>query len=307
MSHLTVQTGFARSRLELGWPKLVALAAAARPNQWVKNLFVGATLVFSPAAMSLVAAGWTIAAIACFCCLSSAGYILNDLVDRRADQLHSQKRNRVIATGRVSVAEAGVFAVLLLAVGIGIAGVIGFPFLWFALLYVALSLSYTVYLKQHAIVDVITIAIVFAVRVYAGAAIISVKPSPWILLCTGLLALFIALAKRRDDLERNLSPAHRESLAGYTKAFLDTTSAAVLAALLVAYAVYTTDATVIADKGTDKLYLTVPFVVAGILRYLQITLVERRSGDPVALALRDSFLRWSIVGWLLLFVGLMYR
>src|SRR5262249_44721661 len=156
------------------------------------------------------------------------------------------------------------------------------------------------------IVDVMVIALGFVLRVYAGGALVAVRPTVWIIACTMLLALFLALAKHRDDLVRGLAGEHRASLAGYNIRFLDTSIAIVLAALLVSYLLYTTAPENIARYHTDQLYVTAPFVVAGVLRYLQITLVEEGSGSPTQVLLTDRFLLVAVIGWIATFGWLIY-
>jgi len=131
-------------------------------------------------------------------------------------------------------------------------------------------------------------------------------PTPWIQICAGLLALFIALAKRRDDVVLEIGAAHRVSLSGYTRTFLDACIGVTLAALLVSYMIFTLNDAVMARLGSDKLFLTVPFVIAGIFRYLQLTLVLERSGSPTELVFKDVFLIVSVVGWVLLYAYLIY-
>ena len=158
-----------------------------------------------------------------------------------------------------------------------------------------------------SILDVMIIALGFVLRVYAGGALIEVAPTVWILVCTGLLALFIALAKRRDDLAKGLGGEHRGSLAGYSTRFLGTAVAIVLGALVVSYVIYTTDSGNQERYGTDKLFMTTPFVIAAVLRYLQITIVEERSGSPTDIVLTDRFLILAALGWLATFGWLIYR
>jgi 4-hydroxybenzoate polyprenyltransferase len=172
--------------------------------------------------------------------------------------------------------------------------------------YLVINLGYSLGLKRVSIVDVMLIALGFVLRVEAGATLIHVEASAWILICTGLLALFLALGKRRDDLVRDLGGAHRRSLDGYSKPFLDMAVSITLGALLVAYLIYTTDAGAMARLGTGKLFYTAPFVVAGILRYLQIMLVEQRSGSPTLLVTTDRFLIVTILGWVTTFALLIY-
>lgn len=288
---------------------LIPLPAALelmRPQQWVKNAFVAAPLFFTPAALSWSAVWQAASGIASFCALASAVYVLNDYVDREADRGHPTKCRRPLAAGRIGAAAAMILGALLLVYGLGIAAALSVDFALIAVGYLAINLGYSFGLKHVSILDVMLIALGFVLRVEAGAVLIDVAPSAWILICTGLLALFLALAKRRDDIVRALGAEHRRSLDGYTKPFLDVALAIVIGALLVSYLVYTTDSAVMVRLGTEKLFYTAPFVVAGILRYLQITLVEQRSGSPTALVLTDRFLIGAILGWLATFGLLIY-
>jgi 4-hydroxybenzoate polyprenyltransferase len=278
-----------------------------RPRQWVKNAFVVAPLFFTPEAIGVANLLRVALTVMVFCLVSGAVYALNDYCDREADRQHPEKKSRPIASGAVAPAQA-----LLLAVGlVAIAGAIALIFLPLAaatitLVYLVINLLYSLGLKHISIVDTMLIAAGFVLRVDAGAAAIGVEPTVWITLCTGLLALFLALAKRRDDLVRSLDDSHRRSLVGYNLRFIDTALAVVIGVLVVSYIMYTTDAGVMAKFGTNRLYVTVVFVIAGVLRYLQITMVEERSGSPTELALTDRFLILSILGWLGLFAILIY-
>lgn len=284
-----------------------AMLRLARPRQWVKNAFVAAPLFFTPAAISAGSVLRTALAVAIFCLLSSTAYAINDWFDRDADRLHPEKRTRPIAAGEVSGGEAAALVAVLLFVvfALGLA-LLPVEFSLIAFGYFALNLFYSLKLKDMAILDVLTIAIGFVLRIDAGALVIGVRPSVWIVVCAFLLALFLALAKRRDDLVRTLDADHRASLAGYNRRFIETGLAMVLGSLLVSYVIYTTDAAVIARYGTEKLYLTVPFVAAGILRYLQITLVEERSGSPTDIMFNDRFIAVAVLGWVVTFAALIY-
>lgn len=277
-----------------------------RPHQWVKNAFVAAPLFFTPEAVNAGSIVLVFAGMVCFCALSSGVYILNDYLDREADRQHPVKRHRPLAAGTVSVPTAMTLMVVLIVAGAGGAFVLDGRFGIVALGYNVLNIAYSTVLKRLSIVDVMVIALGFVLRVYAGSALIEVIPSVWIISCTMLLALFIALAKRRDDLVKGLDNMHRESLDGYSKRFLDTAIAVVLAALLVSYLLYTTEPENRARFGTDYLYVTAPFVIAGVLRYLQITLVEERSGTPTRVVLTDAFLRYAVLGWVTVFAVLIY-
>lgn len=278
-----------------------------RPRQWVKNAFIGAPLFFTPsvwAPQSIVA---VILTVLVFCLLSSAVYVVNDYADREADRLHPVKRKRPIAAGEILPGVALAFGGLLVAATAAVAlMLLPWAVTQFAVLYFALNLLYSFWLKHISLLDVLIVSAGFVLRVDAGAAAIAVDPTVWIVVCTGLLALFLALAKRRDDVVKSMSHDHRRSLAGYNLRFIDTALAMTLGALLVSYLIYTTDSAVIDRYGTDRLYLTAPFVIAGVLRYLQITLVEERSGSPTDIALTDRFLIIAVLGWIVVFGALIY-
>ncbi len=278
----------------------------ARPKHWVKNAFVAAPLFFTPSALSWASTVTVVQAVLAFSLIASAIYAFNDWMDRDADRLHPEKRRRPIASGAVAPQAALVFAALLLLAGGALAWHLPPGFGTILAFYAVLNIAYSLGLKNISLLDVLVIAISFVLRVEAGAAAIAVVPTVWILVCTGLLALFLALAKRRDDLTSDLDAAHRKSLAGYNLPFIDTAIAVVLGALLVGYLMYTTDDAVLRKFGTERLYMTAPFVVAGILRYLQIALVEKRSGSPTEIALSDRFLIVCVLGWLAVFGYLIY-
>lgn len=285
---------------------IAALIRLARPKQWVKNAFVAAPLFFTPAALTGPNMVAVALAIVAFSLAASAIYAINDYCDREADRLHPKKRLRPIAAGLVPPGAALVFAALLTGGALAIALTLPPKFQGVLAFYVVLSLAYSLKLKHVSLLDVLIVAMGFVLRVEAGAAAVSIQPTVWILICTGLLALFLALAKRRDDLTSELDTQHRKSLDGYTLGFVDTAVAVVLGALLVSYLIYTTDASVMAKYGTDRLYMTAPFVVAGVLRYLQIALVERGSGSPTDVALSDRFILVCVLGWIAVFGYLIY-
>lgn len=291
------------------WMKSDVLPPAVRllrPQQWVKNAFVAAPLFFTPEALNARNAVAVLLGLIAFCALSSAVYVINDYLDREADRRHPEKCVRPLAAGTVSVPTAFAMLAVLLAGGMALALWLSLTFALIAGLYLAVNLAYSLKLKQASIIDVMLVALGFVLRIYAGAALIYIHPSVWIVVCTGLLALFLALAKRRDDLVKRLDTGHREALKGYTKPFIDTSITAVLAGLLVSYLIYTTEPEVMDRLGTDKLYLTAPFVIAGVLRYLQITLVEERSGSPTTIAVTDRFLILTMLGWVAVFGALIY-
>ncbi len=296
----------AEARL-VSWPRICAACfSAMRPRQWVKNLFVFAPLLFTPAALSLATVALGLTTFAAFCLAASALYVCNDILDREADRNHPAKASRPFAAGTLSLAIGWtLFAGLALGAGL-LAFALPGKAAWVIATYLAANLLYSLRLKQIAILDVITIAIGFVMRVVAGAMAVGVAASPWLHECVGLIALFLAVAKRRDDLMLKMAANHRPSLDGYNAAYLDMCMGMVLGCLLALYIIYSASAEVIARIGTDRLYYTVPFVVAGVMRYLQLTLVERRSGAPTELVTGDPFLLACIGGWLLVFVLLVY-
>jgi decaprenyl-phosphate phosphoribosyltransferase len=285
--------------------KIAAVTALIRPRQWVKNVFVFAPLFFSPSLANNSAAESVVLIFISFCLTASGVYCFNDFWDREADKHHPKKKKRPIAAGLIPPPVA-----LSLYIFLSVSGLV----LAFAatqggktlLVYFILTSLYTLILKRIAIVDVLTIALGFVLRVHAGAAAAEVQPTVWILVCTGMLALFIALTKRRDDLIQELNAAHRKSLNGYSIAFLDAAFIMVSTALIVSYVVFTTDFNAMSRLGSEDLYLTIPFVIAGILRHLQLTMVFKKSGAPTELVTSDPFLAICVLGWLGTFSYLMY-
>ncbi len=285
---------------------LPPLLALLRPHQWIKNLFVAAPLFFTPAAVTAASVTAVALGVIAFCFVSSGVYIVNDYLDQDSDRLHPRKRHRPLAAATVAPFAAAVAAIALMLGGFAIAAAESRSFFAILAAYFLLNLAYSLRLRHVSILDVLLIAAGFVLRVEAGGALIRVEPTVWITIITGLLALFLALAKRRDDLVGRLDTGHRRSLDGYTKPFLDAAIAIVLGALLVGYLIYTTEPSVMQRLGTTKLFYTAPFVIAGVLRYLQIALVEERSGSPTLLVLTDRFLILAIVGWAATFAALIY-
>ena len=241
-----------------------------------------------------------------FCIIASSIYILNDLNDCVADRLHPIKSARPIASGQVSVKAAQLLFVLLSVISLLAAFTLSVSFFWIVLIYYLVNIAYSLGLKSIAIVDIYCLATGFILRVIAGAVLIHVTPSVWILMCTGLLALFLALSKRRDDIVHHMDEAHRKSIRGYNIIFIDTSIAITLSALLIAYTIYTTLNMTEQHLGTAHFYMTVPLVLFGILRYLQITLVEEKSGSPTTLLYSDKILLLVTVTWVIVSAGLMY-
>lgn len=270
-----------------------AAVDALRPRQWSKNLLLFAGLLF---AAKLGDAGrWVEALIAfvAFCAASSAAYVGNDLLDAGHDRRHPVKRLRPVATGDLPVRRAVVLAAALAILSLALAAAIGPSTLLYLAGFLALQAAYSLRLKHVVLVDVLAIAALFVVRAAAGADAVDVRISPWLLLCTALLALFLALAKRRGELVlvgADATPG-RPVLEGYSLAFVDQLIAIVAAATISAYSIYTFTA------HTDAMVATVPFVLFGLFRYL--LLVHRRDlvEEPEELLLRDRPLLLAVAGW----------
>ncbi len=285
---------------------LAAVFKLMRPKQWVKNVFVFAPLFFTPLAVTADSVAGVLTVFVAFCLVSSGVYCFNDARDCDSDRLHPVKRNRPVASGKVSVPAAMVMAFLLVFAGLLLA-------IWktpsaavVLIAYLAINAGYSLGLKKIAIVDVMVISVGFVLRLHAGAVVIDVEPTPWIQICGGLLALFIALAKRRDDLSLEIGADHRASLDGYTKPFLDICIVVTLSALLISYLIFTLDGDAMTRLGSDKIYLTVPYVIAGIFRYVQLTVVFQRSGSPTDLLFEDGFLLACVSGWLASYVYMIH-
>lgn len=277
-----------------------------RPLDWIKNSFVFAPLFFTPHLVTMETVSIVFLAFLIFCLAASSIYILNDVVDYEFDRLHEHKMNRPIASDQVSLSRAKILFVALSLVSLIAAYYLQWAFFISVLVYYVLNIAYCVYFRAVSIIDICIIAAGFVIRVCAGAFIIQVFPSEWLLLCTGLLALFLGLGKRRDDVVRNMNALHRKSLQGYNLPFIDASITVVLSALFIAYMTYSTLESTVLHLGTKHFYYTVPIVLIGIFRYLQITLVEQRSGSPTELLCKDRVLSSIVLCWILLTVLLVY-
>jgi 4-hydroxybenzoate polyprenyltransferase len=279
---------------------LIAVLQTMRPRQWSKNLFVGLGLLFTldrphpPADFARIAVAFVL-----FCILSGSVYFINDIRDAERDRRHPAKSRRPIASGRLSESAAWVVAFVLLVVGIGGSFALDPVFGEISLAYLLLLTAYSFVLKEIVILDVMTIAAGFVLRAVAGTAAIRVTISPWLLICTVLLALFLGLSKRRGELVglREEASNHRSSLEHYTVPFLDQLINITSAATIIAYALYT----FFSDTGSRHPYMmaTLPFVIYGIFRYL--LLVQKNAGNesPELILLSDKPLLIDIALWAL--------
>lgn len=281
-----------------------------RPAQWSKNLFVFLPLFFAQDIDNLPRLLAVVVAFVALSLASSCIYVLNDMCDVEFDRKHPEKCRRPIASGRVSLPVArGVYTFLLILSVVVVALFIPSTPMYVVLAtYLLINHAYSLWLKHIAILDVMIVAFGFVLRIIAGAVAAEVVPSHWIIIMTFLLALFLVLAKRRDDVikyERTQAVARR-NVTAYNRNFLDHVITLVAAITLVSYIMYTVDEEIVARFDCSYVYATSIFVLAGILRYLQITLVEEKSWSPTKIIMRDRFLKLSVIGWLLLFAYIIY-
>jgi len=288
-----------------------ALLRLARPHQWTKNLLVLTALIFSRHLFILHDDLIAILGFFAFCALSSFAYAVNDIMDRDADRLNPEKRDRPLARGDLSVASAARFAGALAAIGLGLSFLIGWAFLLIAFLYVTLQFGYSMGAKRVVILDVVAVAAGFVLRAYAGGVAIDVEVSPWLVFITFSLALFLGLARRRHELTilGGGAAAHRGALAQYNIRLIDQMLAIVAGTTLVGYMIYTASLEVEEKLGTRYHHLavlTVPYVAFGILRYLYLVDEQNEGGDPTRLLLKDRQLLICMVLWILTELALLY-
>lgn len=292
---------------------VATLPRLLRYDQWIKNLFVLAPAFFGGVLLDSSLWRALVVAFFAFSLLSSSIYIVNDIVDQARDRLHPKKCLRPIASGAVSLPVAWIIAALLLMIAVALPLVLLPRALWCQTLgimgsYWLLNVCYSYLLKRIAVVDVVSISVGFVLRVLLGGVVAGVVVSEWLLVMTLLLSLFLALAKRRDDylLYERSGVAMRQAIKGYNRSFLDHTLTMIVGILLICYLLYTLSAEVHKEPGGDYLYLTALPVLVGLLRYLQITLVEERSGSPTQVVYRDAIIGICVVVWGVLFGLLRY-
>ncbi len=286
---------------------LAAAVVSLRPRQWVKNFFVFAGLIFSQSLFTPLV--WpALGAFLIFCALSGAIYVFNDLADVDKDRLHPVKRNRPIARGALPAPVAMGLGVGLLVLSLAAAFSLSLGFGLTAVAYAALLIAYSVWLKHVVILDVLTVAAGFVLRAVAGAEAIAVEISGWLVICTILVALFLALGKRRHEYRtlKGEAAAHRPILAEYSEGFLDQMVAVVTASTVTAYALYTMSPETVAKFDTRLLPVTLPFVLYGVFRYLYLLYRRELGGNPSDLLLNDRALLVNTGLWMLTLLVIIY-
>lgn len=273
-----------------------------RPKQWYKNfvLFVG--IIFSLNLFNIHMWITVLFSFIIFCLVSGSEYIINDIMDKEKDKIHPRKRNRPIASGKLNTSNALIFVVLMLCVAFMGAYIINIQFLGIALAYFLLIVLYSLFLKHIALVDVLTISLGFVLRAIAGCFAIKVSISPWLILCTFLIALFLALGKRRHEviLLENGANKHRKVLENYSPEMLDKMMTIVTSTLIMSYSLYTF------LTSNTWMMVTIPIVLYGIFRYILLVNSKNMGGEPEML-FKDKGMVSCIVLWVISIFGVLYK
>jgi 4-hydroxybenzoate polyprenyltransferase len=287
---------------------LQALVVSMRPRQYTKNLLVFAAPIFARKLGDPVVVVTAVVTFVLFCLLSSAVYLMNDIIDAPEDRRHPEKRKRPIASGTLAPSTAALFALVLAAIGLAGCFTINVALGSVALGYLGLQALYQVALKRMVILDVLAIAVGFVLRAVAGGEAIGVVISEWLLICTLLLALFLGLAKRRGELAllEESASSHRKTLEKYSLSLLDQMIAVVTASTLMSYCLYTISPRTVEELGSTRLMYTVPFVIYGIFRYLFLMHRRGEGGHPERTLLSDKPLLINVALYVLAAAVIIY-
>jgi 4-hydroxybenzoate polyprenyltransferase len=290
--------------------RIVHLVRLARPEQWIKNGIVLLPIVFALRLTDPAAWAEALVAVAAFCLVSSAAYIVNDIQDRHFDRLHPHKKARPLAAGHVPVGAAWTEAAVLLAAGLAVAWALSPMLLIVIASYVLLQAAYTFSLKRRMIIDVICIALGFVLRAAAGAVAIRVELSPWLFICTFTICLFMGFCKRRSEVatigDTDTAGQHRATLLGYTPQFLTHLTTLTAGIAIISYLLYATSARTVEHFGTDYLLYTLPLVIYGICRFEMLSSFGRYT-DPTDLVLRDRPFQLTAVLWGLMVLAILWQ
>jgi decaprenyl-phosphate phosphoribosyltransferase len=278
-----------------------------RPEHWVKNLFLFIPAFFAATLLDPYVLGRAVLGFFAFSLTASAVYVLNDWIDAPQDRNHPDKRRRPIASGAVTRRQAAFLLSFLLVAGLGLAATLSRDLLIISSLYLLVNIAYSFSLKHIALVDISLIGLGFLLRVFAGGAVTGVAVSQWLIVLTFLLALILALAKRRGEyIIATGGHSFRKALEGYNLPFLDVSMVVCSTVAIVAYLMYCFSPEVTGRIGSDKIFYTAFFVVLGVLRYLQLTLVYNKTESPTRALLRDTFLQVVLLAWVGCFAWLLY-
>jgi len=291
--------------------KLQNVFKLLRPEQWTKNLFVFLPMFFAGQMFDADILLSCIIIFVAFSFAASSVYCFNDIFDAEADKKHPEKCKSPIASGVISKKVA--YAMMAVCFLLSLSVIYPFcenvmPLIALIVFYYIMNIAYCVKLKQYNIIDVIIIAVGFVLRILVGGVASGITPSEWIIIMTFLLALFLAFAKRRDDviLYKNTGVAHRKNTNRYNLEFMNQVITVIGTITIVAYIMYTLSQDVIERLNSNNIYLTSIFVLMGIIRYLQVTIVDTRSGNPAKILLKDRFIQCCIIGWIGMFIVIIY-
>jgi 4-hydroxybenzoate polyprenyltransferase len=280
-----------------------------RPLQWLKNGFVFTPLIFSKHLFEKEYNGKSIMAFVAFCLASSLVYVINDIVDREADKLHPQKKNRPIASGKISVPFAIGIAIILGALSLYVAQLLPIQFLYTILVYIAIQFAYSFSLKHIVILDLFIIATGFMLRVFGGALAIQVVISHWIVITTLFLSLFLAASKRRAELvmiQKQNIETKRRVLQDYSVSFLDSLLIITTTGMAISYSLYTMAERTISVFGSEYLIFTTIFVLFGIFRYLYLVIVKEEGENPTGILTKDAPMAINLLLWVITCVAIIY-
>lgn len=279
-----------------------------RPKHWIKNSFIFLPLFFSGEIFNIQKLLSCFEGFIAFSFIASAVYIINDYMDIEADKKHPVKASRPLASGAVSKRSAIILFILCVVLGVSVAAFIKLKFLFVLMLYFAMNLGYSLGLKNISVLDIVLVAMGFVLRIKAGGVIAVIGISQWLMIMVFLLAMFMAIAKRRDDVLIKLDSGldMRKAIKGYNLEFLNAMLSLFTGIIIIAYLMYTISPEVMQHWNTYRLYYTTLFVIVGLMRYLQITFIEKNSGSPTDLLYKDKFLQATLVLWVISFYLIIY-
>jgi decaprenyl-phosphate phosphoribosyltransferase len=291
-----------------GKASLTAIISLIRIKQWVKNLFLFIPSFFAGSLFNPVEIKFLVLGFIAFSFVAAGVYIINDYQDRHIDKLHPKKKLRPIASGEINGFTAWILILLFVSAGLAIAAAVNIVFFYLLSVYLIINIAYSYGLKNVPIVDLFIVSSGFLLRVYSGGVIAGHEITHWLSLMILLLSLFLCIAKRRDDLliKKKTGEIVRKSSQAYNLQFVNSCLTLISAVTVVAYIMYTVSPEVTERFNSNYLFITTIFVIAGMMRYLQITFVEKKSGNPTMVLLKDKFILFTIVGWIISFYIIIY-
>jgi len=292
------------SNLFINEVKMKYLLAAMRPHQWLKNFFIFLPLIFGQKLLDIGLCLRILYVFVGFSLVASAIYLLNDIMDIEQDKLNPEKRNRPIASGKVTISKAAITALVLITAGLIGAFTLNKNCAYVIIIYIILNFLYMKFLKKVMIIDIFCVGAFFYIRILIGGLISGVELSNWIIICGVLLALFLALNKRRHDL--GVFDKQGIAFSRYNPQLIDRMISIISSSVVMAYILYATDARTIERFGTNRLIYTVPFVFYGVLRYLYIVDTKRLGGDPARILIGDGKMQLNLALWLVASISVIY-